>query len=279
MSILGLLYGLIVGFPMTLAAWMTERIFAHWRLPRRAIWFLSILGTILTTALLILAAWRGPSESPESQAGDGFLDVFNPAALLSEIHSRVPASAVGWFATFEIVWTAAVALVYASSWLRIWIASKTWRQAIVDDTKVFVSDEHGPAVFGFLSPKIVIPRWMLTSRLDTRLVALAHEQQHIDAFDPALTLVTMILTAFMPWNLFVVYQLQQLRFAIEVDCDARVLRKRGGPTLGVYADALREILRRWHRQNGIPFVPLSTLQLESRIAVLRNAHPMTQAGP
>jgi hypothetical protein len=93
---------------------------------------------------MILADRGDSTASLESQAAGGFPNgVLNPSSLLSEIHRLVPESAIKLFAAFEIVWTAAVALSYASRWLRIWIASRTWRRVIVGDAEVYVSDEYG----------------------------------------------------------------------------------------------------------------------------------------
>jgi bla regulator protein blaR1 len=52
---------------------------------------------------------------------------------------------------------------------------------------------------------------------------IAHEQSHLDAGDPQLFTFALALLVFMPWNLPLWWQLRRLRYAIEVDCDARVV--------------------------------------------------------
>jgi hypothetical protein len=53
---------------------------------------------------------------------------------------------------------------------------------------------------------------------------ISHEQSHLEARDPQLLTVALFLLVLMPWNLPLWWQLRRLRRAIEVDCDARVLK-------------------------------------------------------
>ena len=53
---------------------------------------------------------------------------------------------------------------------------------------------------------------------------IAHEQSHLEARDPQLFTLALALLVFMPWNLPLWWQLRRLRYAIEIDCDARVLK-------------------------------------------------------
>jgi len=55
-------------------------------------------------------------------------------------------------------------------------------------------------------------------------MVIAHEQSHLAAHDPLLLIVALFLLVLMPWNLPLWWQLHRLRYAIEVDCDSRVLR-------------------------------------------------------
>src|SRR5207253_904071 len=97
----------------------------------------------------------------------------------------------------------------------------------------------GPAVYGFLKPIILLPEWLLQAHSKERAAALAHEQSHVQAGDPALLLLGLFLVTLFPWNLPLWWQLRRLRFAIEVDCDARVLTR--GMTPREYGSALLAI--------------------------------------
>ena len=65
---------------------------------------------------------------------------------------------------------------------------------------------------------------------------IAHEQSHLEAGDPQLFTFALALLVFMPWNLPLWWQLRRLRYAIEVDCDARVLE--GGIDPAHYGETL-----------------------------------------
>ena len=86
-----------------------------------------------------------------------------------------------------------------------------------------MADAHGPAVFGIIKPTIVLPQWVLDAPATDRALILAHEQSHARAGDHRSCCFWGIVTAAFPWNPFVWFQAKRLRFAIEADCDARVL--------------------------------------------------------
>jgi hypothetical protein len=56
-------------------------------------------------------------------------------------------------------------------------------------------------------------------------LVIAHEQGHLEAHDARLVTIALGLLVWMPWNLPLWWQLRRLRFAVEIDCDARVLRR------------------------------------------------------
>ncbi len=105
-----------------------------------------------------------------------------------------------------------------------------FEQRVVDGTPVFVSEFTGPAAIGGTPPAIVIPKWILA--LDESLLSLVmrHEREHLAARDPALLLGGLVLLVLMPWHIGLWWGWHKLRVAIEVDCDARVLRHEPNPT-------------------------------------------------
>jgi len=94
----------------------------------------------------------------------------------------------------------------------------------LDGIRVHVAPDVGPAVIGFLRPHIVLPGWLLQSEPALCATALAHERQHITARDPQLLFASIALACAMPWNLPLWWMTSRLRRAIEVDCDARMVR-------------------------------------------------------
>ena len=89
---------------------------------------------------------------------------------------------------------------------------------------------------GLLRPRIVVPRWVTMALPSHQAAVIAHEQSHLDARDPQLFTLALALLVFMPWNLPLWWQLRRLRYAIEVDCDARVLK--GGVDPAHYGETL-----------------------------------------
>jgi bla regulator protein blaR1 len=114
-------------------------------------------------------------------------------------------------------------VILAVSGVALFRRQRTWAQGTIGDVPVQVSPDVGPAVVGFLRPRIVIPAWLRDSPQPDQLAVIAHENAHMRAGDPQLFTVALCLLVFMPWNLPLWWHLRRLRNAIEVDCDARVL--------------------------------------------------------
>src|SRR5690606_19455117 len=93
----------------------------------------------------------------------------------------------------------------------------------IDADRVVLAERLGPAVYGFLAPRIILPKWLADGDAALRKLVLAHEREHIAARDQMILLGALLLVAAMPWNPALWWQLRRLRAAIEVDCDARVL--------------------------------------------------------
>ena len=106
----------------------------------------------------------------------------------------------------------------------------------VSGASVFVTNDVGPAVVGLMRPRIVVPRWVTMALPSHQAAVIAHEQSHLDARDPQLFTLALALLVFMPWNLPLWWQLRRLRYAIEIDCDARVLK--GGVDPAHYGETL-----------------------------------------
>jgi hypothetical protein len=90
---------------------------------------------------------------------------------------------------------------------------------------VRISEDVGPAVIGVLRPEVVLPRWILDSPAAARRLAVEHECEHVRARDPLLLLLGSLVAALVAWNPFAWWLLSRLRLAVELDCDARVLRR------------------------------------------------------
>ena len=116
---------------------------------------------------------------------------------------------------------------------------RRWRMGTVGGVAVYIAPDAGPAVVGLLRPRIVVPEWLVDASASRQAMVIAHEQSHLGAHDPQVLTVALFLLVLMPWNLPLWWQLHRLRYAIEVDCDARVLK--GGLDTGQYGETLIDV--------------------------------------
>jgi hypothetical protein len=138
---------------------------------------------------------------------------------------------IGRIAGLETVllfaWATVSAVIFAAILINSALVhrrKRAWDRQVIAGTPVFVSEDVGPAVVGLLHPQIVVPRWIAETPPATQALVLAHERSHLEARDAQLLALAILLIAAMPWNLPLWWQLRRLRFAIEVDCDRRVLK-------------------------------------------------------
>jgi lipopolysaccharide transport protein LptA len=156
--------------------------------------------------------------------------------------------------------------------------SNRWPVVQVNGRSIKLAERTGPALFGVLRPQVILPRWLLDASPVTRSIVIAHEESHLAARDPLLLRVAQLIVALAPWNLPAWWQLRRLRFAIEVDCDARVLQTNIDPVS--YGEALLAIAQ--HRSRlplGAVALTESISQLERRIQVMLSKTPRYYAVP
>lgn len=110
------------------------------------------------------------------------------------------------------------------------------------DVDVRVAPEIGPVALGILRPEIVVPRWLLDRCPEEQGLAVAHEREHLRARDPLLIALGWTVVIAAPWNAALWYMMSRLRLAIEVDCDARVLRR--GASAHAYGALLIDVAGR-----------------------------------
>jgi hypothetical protein len=90
---------------------------------------------------------------------------------------------------------------------------------------VRIAPAAGPAVVGLVAAEIVVPRWLLGRAEHEQQLVIAHEREHLRARDHLALAAGCLGVALMPWHPAVWWMLRRLRLAIELDCDARVLRR------------------------------------------------------
>jgi len=247
-------YVLIVTLPLVAAAALTERVFRLWSWPVRGIW----AATALLIALVGIRAIVQQSVAPAT-ASMGSIRIVNVAehasvSNASRVERIIGATvaiprAAGAFAAhalgpaqnriLAILWCimsiamlALVCIVY----VRVWRIRGGWRTTDFAGARVRVSPRAGPAVVGILRPEIVVPHWMLECAPEDSQLVVMHEMEHRNARDPLLLASMWTLVALIPWHPGAWYCLARTRLAIELDCDARVVRR--GASLKAYAHLL-----------------------------------------
>ncbi len=282
-----LLYILIVSMLFAVAAAGTEQLCRQRGWPQRLVWLVTLfaslafpLGIALTTqpsitveSSSLLATSPGPSPvaasltvtrlRPDSSANAPA--VFNPIAPPPSVRAEYPTlSADAILATAWLTSSACTLLFLAVTWIRLSIRFRRCPRQPLCAVEVTVTDDTGPAVFGFFDRRILVPKWLLNEPVVTQSVAIAHERQHLKVGDPQLLLVGLCLVAIAPWNPVLWWQLRRLRFAMEADCDARVLNDGVNPS--TYAEVLLNVIQhRTPASVGLMALAARTSNLEQRV--------------
>ncbi|MEP6494344.1 MAG: M56 family metallopeptidase [bacterium] len=259
-------YALLVGVLVSIAAAALERVTAARRLPARYVWFTAL---VLSMAWPIGSAVRSLAPKP-----------MGPVTVLPFVITVRPMTITGAgpdrAALFDrgliVLWCAFSALLAIRLWRGIVVlgrARREWTRRDLDGTAVQLSSNVGPAVVGLRSMDVVLPEWILSLDAPLRAIVLRHEEEHRLARDPYLLFTAAVAVALMPWNLALWLQARRLRLAIEMDCDARVLRSHPSPErygLLMLTIAQRRSVAPSH---FAPMLSEPTTQLERRILAMR----------
>jgi beta-lactamase regulating signal transducer with metallopeptidase domain len=267
-----MVHALIVGTLCALAAWCVERGLAAVGAPRRFAWVLGMLAsvTIPAAAILTPADIAQPvratlaNASPVEAAGTFVVSL----ARLPPVPARP--SLDGALAICWTVLSLSIFAVYVATILRLQRRSRAWTRLSDAGEVLMQADDMGPAVFGLLRPRVVLPRWLGAAPEVTRRLVLAHEREHLAARDPQLLAAALAMVVLLPWNLPLIWQLRRLRFALEVDCDSRVLARGGDPA--AYGEALLFV-----SQHGKPTPAGAIALIERRSQLIRRIEVMTTA--
>src|SRR5688572_8999350 len=206
---------LIVGALATIAAVLFERSFAHLRVGTRFAWTFALLSTlVLPFVPRLIRTSPVPDMVPMFAA---------PEIVVSATSSMESRFSINPFVAAWLVLSVIVMAAYLVSYVRLRRARRDWHPAQVARHEVYLSDRFGPAVFGFIAPKIVLPQWVRDAAREEQELIVLHESEHIRARDQLQLLLAIIATVVMPWNPLIWIHARRLRFAIEADCDQRVL--------------------------------------------------------
>jgi hypothetical protein len=281
-----LLYGAIFALLLCIAGIAMEQIATWLDLPRRGIWVVTLITSIAFPAAMVLRPRLPPLPPPppaiSAQSSGPLRAIDPPSPLVLRTSAALKPMPIPWTgapsrrsfdSVYQIIWIGMSGIVFgvfALSWIRLLRARRHWRRESVNGHEVWITPALGPAVVGLFRPRILMPQWLLDAPANTRALALAHENEHILARDPMLLLGGFLVVLAAPWNLPLWWQLRRLRFALEVDCDARVLSR--GADLHAYGHVLLTV----NQYSAVgPFgamaiaAPIS--QLERRVRIMTSA--------
>lgn len=274
-------YSVVMALLLGLAAVALDRAARMYGLPSRWVWFSVLVGSVAAPVV----AWFAGADTGSARGGEGLVALGPAVVQAAAVDAGTGVSALapldwlgGWAAGLDAPllagWIAAslAALVYVAVSAGTLVARcRRWRTEVVDGVPVLVSEDMGPAVVGFVRSRIVVPDWALTADGTLRRLMLTHEREHVRAGDPALLFVGIAALILMPWNAVLWWQLRRLRLAVEMDCDARVLRRY--PDVRRYGTLLLEVGRRMN----VPRLPVTAFS-EPRSFLARRIRRMTEAG-
>jgi bla regulator protein BlaR1 len=238
-----MLYVIMVSLLLSTGAFLAERAARLKRIGTRWIWITAIVTSLLLPTLVSSVTFELPSVFNDSVANrivalrQTTTLTLSPALWLTG-EPEPPSWRVA-DANIRRVWigvSSVMLLALVASGIQLGFRKRRWQRDTVAGTVVYVTADVGPAVVGLLRPKIALPAWVKHASPSQQSAVLAHEQSHLDVCDPQLFTVALALLVFMPWNLPLWWQLRRLRYAIEIDCDARVLR--GGIDPAHYSETL-----------------------------------------
>jgi beta-lactamase regulating signal transducer with metallopeptidase domain len=229
-----MLHSIVASFVMSLAALAFERSAQIRGKPTRLLWAACMVASV---AILFIPA-RGSVQLPEatySEPATSSQTIFAPLAAIPTETPRLTLPSIGADQTplseaistlLDWAWRVAsmvLALIMLASGVHLSWRRSRWVRGHIAGMSVYISEDCGPAVVGFLRPHIVVPRWLTKLSSDEQELVIAHERSHLAAYDAQLLTLALCLVVCMPWNPMLWWQLRRLRAAIETDCDARVL--------------------------------------------------------
>jgi beta-lactamase regulating signal transducer with metallopeptidase domain len=237
-------YVVIVGCLLAIAARAAASAAAGSGLPSRWAWSVALAGLVALAAIAPRAATvripvtvdaAAAAASPVQRTGSTpslvrMIDVSSEAMrdasleALGWLERRVPpvsarVAIAAWAASSALLLALFVAVNH-----RLARARRRWPTHTLRGDLVRVAPATGPAVLGLLRPEIVVPRSLLALGDDEQRLILAHEREHLKARDHLLLAGAWLVAIALPWHPAVWYLVSRLRLAIELDCDARVLR-------------------------------------------------------
>jgi hypothetical protein len=248
MTIAWLLYVLLVGALLCAGAAALSSAAAVIGRPSRGVWAAALAGTVLLGVLapeqkLLQVRYESGESSMApaparatvpARADAGLRDAWEllgraSTSLIGTLERRVPQAVATPLVVAWVTASALLVVLFATVNARAARARRGWPVHLLHGVTTRVAPATGPAVLGLARPEIVVPRSLLARSDDEQRLILAHEREHLRAGDHLLLAAGWLVVIALPWHPAVWFILGRLRLAIELDCDARVLRAGASP--------------------------------------------------
>jgi beta-lactamase regulating signal transducer with metallopeptidase domain len=274
MSAAWVIYGLIVGTLLMATAATVDRTCALISRPRRWVWASALALMIALIAVAPLRVTAGPVASAvvEPGANGPMTELRRIIAIPSQAAASLalrylPSAINGYLLAAWATLSAVLVLMFAIVYVRSRLLLRAEPLADLQGIRVRLTAAAGPVVVGLLRPEIVVPRWLLLRPAEEQRLVLAHEREHAAAHDSLLLALGCVAAAFVPWHPAVWWMLARLRLAVEMDCDARVLR--GGVTRRSYGMLLIELAGKPSGLRfGVPALADGSSHLQQRLLAM-----------
>jgi beta-lactamase regulating signal transducer with metallopeptidase domain len=264
---------LAVSLLLAVGAALVARIASHFGHGRRFVWTVTMLvaagAPVLLPPRALSLPWR--SSPPLSSLGERAAAPGTQGPALAASSAIADRSSVDWVALARrtdawialawAAWSSVLLLSLARAVAQLRRRSASWTTTDTEVGTVFVATADGPAVVGWLHPRIVVPSWALTEDAPARALILRHELEHLRSGDTRLLLLSELVRRVFPWNAVLWWMAYRLRLAVEMDCDARVVGESG--TAHAYGRLLLALSERLENER-LGEVPLATSPLTTR---------------
>lgn len=275
-----ILHAILVGALAGAGALVLEHVLRTFGFPSRGVW----VGAMVLSVGWPLGhwAWNARPQAPTTVAPPGAPVLEAPPEIPATVIPLEPLTlevapdsvlrlldgplVVAWALT-----SLALVFFFALLVLRTHQIGRHWRRGQAGGETVLFSHEWGPAVVGFLRPRIVLPAWSRGLEPWALRLILEHEREHVRAGDLRLMVLAGVIPVLFPWHLPVWWQFARLRGAVEGDCDLRVLGRNPGQTRP-YVNLLLEVGERCSRPSPLVAMlsePFKTLKRRIKIMTMR----------
>lgn len=267
-----MLYALAISILISVAGVAAERALASRQRPTRFVWVATLLLSIAWPLVPAIARMLPAPPRPVQMLPFRIVVDITPAPAAIDWPRIVDRGLIALWIAASIV----LAIRIVRGIALIERSRSAWKRGRVNGVRVKLSNNVGPAVVGLRSMDVVLPSWIMSLDESLREIVLRHEEEHRSARDPYLLFGAAVLVAALPWNLALWFQARRLRLAIEMDCDARVLRAHPSPER--YGMLILTIAQRRSVAPAMfaPMLSEPATNLERRILAMRTKRAMAR---